>query len=275
MDERKTLREKKETLEAQLRQCGRVAVAFSAGVDSTFLLHTAHEVLGDNVIALTGRTVSTPEREMHEAADFCKALGVRHVVADVDQMAIPGFADNPPERCYICKKALFTAFLQKADDLGFPVLVEGTNADDTSDYRPGLRALRELHVRSPLLEAGLTKREIRLLSREAGLETWDKPSLACLATRIPCGDAITPEKLAVIDEAEQFLRDKGLHQVRVRMHGGIARIETDPADFSCLTDPALRQETVRRLRELGFGFVTLDLAGYVSGSMNSIQKESL
>lgn len=262
------LNEKKEKLERLLRRYGRVAVAYSAGVDSTFLLKTAFDLLGDNVIALTGRTVSSAKREVREAADFCEKLGVRHVFVDVDQMAVPGFADNPPDRCYHCKKALFTSFLETAKQAGFDCLTEGTNADDTHDYRPGIRALRELDVRSPLLEVGLTKQDIRELSYAAGLATWDKPSFACLATRIPCGEAITPEKLAVIDDAEQFLTDKGFRQFRVRMHGKLARIEVDPADFVRITEPKCAREIRQKLLELGFSFVTLDLGGYMMGSTN-------
>ena len=263
-----TLHEKKEKLESLLRQYGRTAVAFSAGVDSTFLLRTAHDVLGDHVIALTGRTVSSAKRELREAEAFCALLGVRHIVVDVDQMRVPGFADNPPDRCYHCKKALFTAFLDAAKQEGYDCLVEGTNADDTHDYRPGMRALRELNVHSPLLESGLTKQDIRLLSREADLPTWDKPSFACLATRIPYGEAITPEKLAVIDASEQFLSDCGFRQFRVRMHGKLARIEVDPADVPRITEPLLAQTIRAKLLDLGFDYVTLDLGGYESGSMN-------
>lgn len=262
-EETRALYEKKEKLAAVLRSLGRTAVAFSAGVDSTFLLHTAHDVLGDNVIALTARTVSSAQREMQEAVRFCEAFGVRHVIEDVDQMAIPGFADNPPQRCYICKKALFTSLLRTADALGFDTVIDGTNADDPHDDRPGLRALRELGIRSPLLEAGLTKRDIRLLSREAGLATWDKPSFACLATRIPTGDEITPHKLAVVDEAERFLQDKGFRQVRVRMHGTLARIETEPHEIVRLAQPQLRGQIRDKLTALGFDHVTLDLKGKV------------
>jgi uncharacterized protein len=263
-----TLLEKEKKLHELLRGYGRVAVAFSAGVDSTFLLKTAHDLLGDGVLALTARAVSCAEREIREAAAFCESLGVRHAFVDVDQMAVPLFADNPPDRCYHCKKALFAAILDAAKQAGFDCLAEGTNADDTHDYRPGLRALREMRVHSPLVEAGLGKQEIRRLSRDAGLPTWDKPSFACLATRIPYGEPITPEKLARIDKAEQFLQDHGFGQFRVRAHGTLARIEVEPAEFPRITDPLLAQTIRTRLLELGFDFVTLDLGGYASGSMN-------
>lgn len=267
-DEARILQAKNDTLTAHLRRLGRAAVAFSAGVDSAFLLKTAHDILGEQTIAVTARCVSFPEREIREAAALCKAIGVRHVVVDVDQMAIPGFSDNPPDRCYLCKKALFRALSDAAGKLGFPVLIEGTNADDTRDYRPGMRALRELDIGSPLMEADLTKEDIRRLSRGLGLPTWSKPSLACLATRIPYGEPITPSKLSVIDEAEQFLFDRGFGQVRVRMHGKLARIETLPEDFARITDPELSQAICRKLTDLGFDYVTLDLAGYTTGSMN-------
>ena len=270
-DQTHILHEKKEKLEAILRRLGRVAVALSAGVDSTFLLKTAHDVLGEGVLAVTGRMISSPKRETDEAIRFCAETGIRQLVVDVDQMRIEGFADNPPERCYHCKKALFTAFLDAAAEAGYAHLCEGTNADDTAQYRPGLRALRELGVRSPLMEAGLGKQEIRQLSMQAGLATWDKPSMACLATRIPCGDAITPEKLAVIERAEQFLLDHGFRQVRVRMHGNLARIETEPADIPRIADPKFSQQISRYLHTLGFRYITLDLDGYSFGSMDHVE----
>ena len=268
MDIPQTLLQKESALRAILQSFASTAVAFSAGVDSTYLLKIAHDVSGSRVFAVTGRTVSTPERELRQAEAVCASLGVRQIVVDIDQLSIPGFADNPPDRCYICKKALFSRFLDVCAREGCAVLIEGTNADDTQDYRPGLRALRELRVRSPLLEAGLTKQEIRTLSHRAGLPTWNKPSLACLATRIPCGETITPEKLAVIDKAEQFLRDNGLGQVRVRLHGRLARIETEPSAMPKLTEPAFRNAVSGTFHALGFDFVTLDLDGYVTGSMN-------
>ncbi len=268
MDDRRALDEKKETLLALLGRYERVAVAFSAGVDSTFLLKAAHDALGDRVLAVTGRTVSSPKRELREAQAFCEAENIRHIVIDVDQMTIPGFRDNPPDRCYICKKALFSAFMEVTHSAGFPVLAEGTNADDTHDYRPGLRALDELDVRSPLRDAGLGKQDIRALSREMGLPTWAKPSFACLATRIPYGEAITPQKLTIIDEAEQFLQNNGFMQARVRMHGKIARVEIEPERFPHITEPQLRMQILRHFTELGFDYVTLDLNGYETGSMN-------
>ena len=285
----RTLQEKKEKLTARLKELGRVAVAYSSGVDSTFLLAAAHETLGENVTAVIGKTASFPEREYRDAVAFCEKLGVRYSVVEPDQMAVEGFRENPPERCYLCKRALFSAFLEAAQKVP---LADGTNADDSKDYRPGMRALRELGIVSPLREAGLTKADIRELSREMGLPTWNKPSFACLATRIPCGEEITEEKLRMIEKAEECLFDLGFTQVRVRHHGDIARIEIDPAEMgrflgrdtgkkaeiSGSTAPpdgaaaveghCVREIVTRRLKEIGFRYVTVDLGGYQTGSTN-------
>ncbi len=262
------LQQKKAALAADLRRMERAAVAFSAGVDSTFLLAAAKETLGENVIAVTGKSVSFPEREQTEAADCCRILGIEQVIVTVDQMSIPRFKGNPPDRCYLCKKVLFSAFRKAAYEKGFEYLAEGSNADDLRDYRPGLRAIKEMGIRSPLKDAGLTKEEIRILSREMGLPTWDKPSYACLATRIPYGDEITPEKLRMIEKGEQLLSDLGFRQVRVRIHGTMARIEIDRSQF----DKFLENQTVAMINQcfqaLGFQYVTLDLEGYQMGSMN-------
>ena len=258
--------EKWDALLADLHSLGRVAVAFSAGVDSTFLLKAAHTALGQDVLAITGRFVSFPGSEDREAAAFCRELGVEQVIVEVNQMAIPGFRDNPPDRCYLCKKALFSMFLEAARTRGFDCVAEGSNADDVGDYRPGLRAIAELGIRSPLKDVGLTKGEIRALSRTLGLPTWDKPSMACLATRFPYGERITQEKLAAVDAAEQLLRDAGFRQVRVRVHGDVARVEIDRAQFAQLLEAAPTIEA--GLRALGFLYVTLDLGGYRMGSMN-------
>ena len=260
------LNDKKASLISYLQELGRAAVAFSGGVDSTFLLKAAYETLGENTMAIIGRTASSPAHEIAEAEEFCRLLGVRYIIKDADQLSIPGFAENPPERCYICKKALFTIFLETARAEGFPYVMDGTNADDTGDYRPGMRALAELGIKSPLMEAGLTKADIRELSKEYGLPTWDKPSFACLATRLPYGETITEEKLRLIERAEVKLMDLGFRQMRVRIHGQIARIEVERPDFPKLIENA--DEINSFFKELGFTYVTMDLAGFKSGSMN-------
>lgn len=270
------LHEKQNSLIDYLQSLGKVAIAFSGGVDSTFLLRTAYDALGDDVLAVIGKTVSVPNREYLEAVSFCRSLGVKHSVIGVDQMSIEGFTDNPPERCYLCKKALFTAFLKEAASRGFKVLAEGSNMDDLKDYRPGQKALSELGVKSPLREAGLTKAEIRALSRELDLPTWNKPALACLATRIPCGEEITEEKLHMIEEAEACLFDLGFTQVRVRHHGEIARIEVEKEEISKLLKSDIALTVTARLREIGFRYITADLGGYRTGSTNpkGISKEA-
>ena len=264
------LTQKKSKLEEYLKGLGKVAVAFSSGIDSTFLLKVAHDTLGDNAIAITMKSASVPVRELEESAAFCKKEGIRQIIAEADQMSIEGFADNPPDRCYICKKALFSKMLSVASDNGFEHVAEGSNMDDLGDYRPGLKALSELDILSPLREAGLTKSDIRMLSRELDLPTWDKPSFACLATRFVYGDRITEEKLRMIDKAEQKLLDLGFTQFRVRIHGDIARIEIKPEEFGKLIGTDIRSEVNGYLQELGFRYVTMDLGGYVTGSMNKV-----
>ena len=262
------LHEKQSSLIAYLRGLGKTAIAFSGGVDSTFLLKTAYDALGDDVLAIIGKTVSVPNREYLEAVSFCRSLGVQHTVIGIDQMSIEGFADNPPERCYLCKKALFAAFLKEAASRGFSFVAEGSNMDDLGDYRPGLKALSELGIRSPLREADLTKADVRALSRELDLPTWNKPSFACLATRIPCGEEITEEKLHMVEEAEESLFDLGFTQVRVRHHGEIARIEVVKEEMTKLLEPDVAMIVTGRLREIGFRYITVDLDGYRTGSMN-------
>ena len=262
------LHEKQKKLKEYLSELGSVAVAFSSGVDSTFLLRTAHEVLGDKVIAITARSCSFPGRELKEAEEFCKSEGIRHIIIESEELAIEGFRQNPKNRCYLCKKELFTKMKETAAKNGIKYVAEGSNLDDDGDYRPGLQAVAELSIKSPLRHAGLTKDDIRTLSKEMGLDTWNKPSFACLASRFVYGETITEEKLGMVDKAEQLLLDLGFHQVRVRIHGDIARIEVLPEEFGKLTEDKVRNEVGMKFKSLGFGYVTMDLEGYRTGSMN-------
>lgn len=245
-----------------------VIVAFSGGVDSTLLLKVTHEILTDKVLAVTANSSIHPESEWKEAKELAQKFGVRHCIIDSKEMEDQVFLSNPPNRCYHCKKQLFQNLKLLADKEGISTIIEGSNADDTGDFRPGLQALKELNVRSPLKEADLTKEEIRTLSKQMDLTTWDKPSMACLASRIPYGHQITPEKLYRIDQAEEILRKLGFNQVRVRDHDKIGRIEIDPSEMTILFTPPLREMVVIKMKTLGFQYVTLDLEGYRTGSLN-------
>ena len=266
------LQEKLAKLEEYIRELGSLAIGFSGGVDSSFLLAVAHEVLGDNVIAVTGADASVPEREVNEAIAFCKERGIRHIICKVDPLQEEGYRNNSPDRCYYCKHGIFTEVKRIADEYGIKYMAEGSNMDDIGDYRPGLRAAAELSVKSPLREARLNKSEIRIISRAMGLPTWSKPAYACLASRFVYGEEITEEKLHMIDRAEQFLIEHGFFEERVRMHGNIARIEVPPEDIPRLAADEIREAVYDKFREIGFLFVTLDMKGYKSGSMNATLK---
>ena len=262
-------------LQENLQRLGSAAVAFSGGVDSAFLLKAAHAALGSRAVAVTATARAFPRRESSEAEDFCRREGIRQIFYDFDVMAVEGFSENPPDRCYLCKRALFENIQRIASENGLSCVVEGSNLDDNQDYRPGHRAIAELGIKSPLRDAGLTKAEIRQLSHELGLPTWDKPSYACLASRFVYGEAITPEKLSMVEQAEQYLMDQGFRQMRVRVHGNLARVEVLPEDIPRLLSDELRRSVSDRLKSLGFSYVTLDLAGFRSGSMNEALKESI
>ncbi len=257
---------KKEFLEEELKNLGKVAVAFSSGVDSTYLLKTAHDVLGKNAVAITARAKCFPERETREAEEFCRKEGIKQIVFDFEPLSLEEFRSNVKNRCYFCKKALFSRIKDIAEENGIDNIIEGSNLDDLSDYRPGMQAIKELCVLSPLLDAKLKKSEIRLLSKEAGLKTFDKPSYACLASRFVYGEEINEEKLKMIERAENKLFSLGFSQFRVRLHGRLARIEVDKEDFSKIVE--FSDEITPYLKELGFSYVSLDLSGYKTGSMN-------
>lgn len=259
---------KQEQLESILKGIGSAAVAFSAGVDSTYLLKTAHDVLGDNARAVIVKSPLIPGRDISEAEKFCAEQGIKLNVIEYDPLGSEAFTINPKDRCYVCKKAIFSLIMDEARKLDLNTVIEGTNADDVFDYRPGMKALAELNVRSPLKEAGLTKADIRELSQAEGLSTWDKPSFACLATRIPYGNTITAEVLSRIDKAEEFLYGLGIRQFRVRSHGELARIEVLPEDFAVLIEENKRTALTEYFKKIGYKYVSLDLTGYRTGSMN-------
>lgn len=263
------LQEKLTRLEEYIRGLGSLAVGFSGGVDSSLLLVVAANVLGDKAMAITGVDASIPERELKEAKEFCKEREIRHIICKVNPMKEESYRHNSPDRCYFCKHGIFTEIKRIAAENGIEYVAEGSNMDDLGDYRPGLKAVEELSVKSPLREAGLTKQDIREISKALGLPTWSKPAYACLASRFVYGEEITEEKLRMLDQAEQFLIEQGFLEERVRIHGNIARIEVPAKDIERLASEEIREAVYEKFKALGFMFVTIDMKGYKMGSMNA------
>lgn len=263
-----SIREKYAALLDEIKSMGAVAVAFSGGVDSSFLLAAAHEALGENAIALTAKSCFVPLAELKGAEDFCRESGIRHIIFEPDVLAIEGISHNPKNRCYLCKSHIMSAAKALAGENGISHVIEGSNTDDSRDYRPGAKAIAEQGIKSPLVTAGFSKAEIRAMSEILGLPTYNKRSSACLASRFPYGDEINETKLAMVDKAEQLLSGMGFTQLRVRIHDTLARVEILPAEFDKVLDA--REEIVKKFKEYGFSYVSLDLQGYRMGSMNEV-----
>lgn len=256
-------------LRKYFKRIGSAVIAFSGGVDSTFMLSVAADVLSkEKVLAITALSVFFTKKEKIETETFCRQNGISHIFLPIDVLKIDGVAQNPENRCYLCKQVLFRQMKRTAAENGFDYVCEGSNADDSLDYRPGIKAIEELDIKSPLRSVGLTKQEIRILSKEMKLPTWDRPSSACLASRFVYGEEITTEKLQKIEKAERLLSDLGFLQRRVRLHGTIVRIEVLPQDIEKITKPDIRARISEEFSALGFIYITLDLKGFRSGSMN-------
>ncbi|MDR3243323.1 MAG: ATP-dependent sacrificial sulfur transferase LarE [Elusimicrobiota bacterium] len=262
------LQQKYEQLKQYIASFKNAAIAFSGGVDSTLLLKVSHSVLRNAAIAVTARSCSFPKRELDETIEFCKKENIRHIIVDSEELDIEGFSNNPINRCYLCKSELFDKIQYIALQNGIENIFEGSNIDDNGDFRPGLRAIAEKNIKSPLRFAQLTKDDIRQISKELDLPTWNKQSFACLSSRFPYGEQITPQRLSMIDKAEQYLLDMGIRQVRVRMHDNLARIETDENGFIVLFDTENRKKVYDEFKKIGFVYIAIDILGYRSGSMN-------
>jgi uncharacterized protein len=265
-----SIAEKYKKLKEILKKYGGLLVAYSGGVDSSLLLKVAHDVLGDNVLAVIAKSETYPEEEGNAAVKYARKLGVRYKIIHTKEFNDERFISNPPERCYYCKKELFSQLSAIAKKEGIKYVADGSNVSDLSDFRPGTNASREYGIKSPLREAGFTKDDIRKLSKELKLPTWNKPQLACIASRIPYGTRITKDILKRIEKGEKYLRSLGLKQVRVRHHGNLARIEVDKCDLISLIEKGIADKIDKKFKSLGYNYVTIDLAGYRTGSMNEI-----
>ena len=265
---KKELQLKKKKLIQYLEGLDSLLIAFSGGVDSTFLLAISHHVLREKAVAATAESVINPSEEINKAKNFTGEHGISHIIFYSKEMEIPEFLNNGPERCYVCKKALARQLLELAKERNILYVAHGANKDDLNDYRPGLKATEEMGLIAPLVEAGIGKEEVRILSKEMGLKKWDEPSTACLASRIPYGDPITIKKLEMIERAERFLRQRGFRQVRVRLHGETARIEVEKNEIGKIIELKMSGMIVKEFRKSGFKHISLDLEGYISGSMN-------
>lgn len=267
------IQEKCNKLRENIKRLESAVVAFSGGVDSTFLLKIAQEALREKVIAVTARSSTFPEREFNEAKRYAQNIGVKHIAIVSEELEIEGFSKNPTNRCYYCKHELFSKIQKVADQHDIEFVLDGSNYDDTRDYRPGMQAAKELKVVSPLKEAKLTKEDIRILSKQMNIPTWNKPSFACLSSRFPYGHEITKEKLEMVELAEEFLLNKGFRQIRVRHHGEIARIEVEKSERERFFNLQMMEDIGNRLKEIGFAYVAIDVLGYRTGSMNEVLDE--
>ena len=261
---------KKDRLIKNLRELDSLLIAFSGGVDSTFLLAVAHDVLKDRVTAVTASSATYPLKEQKESIEFVKKYGIKHIIIHSDEVSLPEFSSNTPDRCYHCKKLLSKELKKVAENFNIQHIALAVNADDLSDYRPGIRAAGEMGLINPLVDAQLSKEDIRILSKEMGLPTWNKPAMACLASRVPYGEKVTKEKLKMIEAAEDFLIENGFLQCRVRHHGSVARIEVNSSDIIKIMEKNLRMKIIEKFKQIGFLHIALDLEGYTTGSLNRI-----